>query len=120
MAFGKRFKPEKKGKYGNKIVVYKEMTFHSIRECERYKKLEWMLLAGDIFELRRQVKFPYESTYSHAGLSITMKNSYIADFTYWDKGGNFIVEDSKGAETKEFKLKKKIIEHLYQIKILLT
>jgi hypothetical protein len=120
MAFGKRFKPEKKSKYGNVKTVYKEMTFDSKRELERYKKLEWMLLAKDIFELRRQVKFPYESTYSANGLSLTIKNNYIADFTYYDKGGNFIVEDSKGAITKEFALKKKIIEHTYEVKILLT
>ena len=38
--------------------------------------------------------------------------SYIADFVY-EQGGKIIVEDVKGMQTKEFKLKRKMFEYQF-------
>ena len=39
---------------------------------------------------------------------------YIADFTYWDYAKDKrVIEDSKGFRTKEYKLKKAVVEAIY-------
>lgn len=42
---------------------------------------------------------------------------YIADFTYRDSEGNFIVEDAKGFRTDVYKIKKKLMLWRYGIEI---
>jgi hypothetical protein len=49
-----------------------------------------------------------------------MNSEYIADFTYKDKNGIFIVEDVKSEHTrklKPYKLKKKLMKIIYNIDI---
>lgn len=100
-------------KYRNVKCTYKGFKFDSIGERDWYKTLELLQLAGEISELKTQVKFP-----------IVINNlkicSYIADFTYHDKQGNYIVEDFKGVQTSIFKLKKKLMKAVYGIDVLLT
>lgn len=100
-------------KYRNVKCTYKGFKFDSIGERDWYKTLELLQLAGEISELKTQVKFP-----------IVVNNlkicSYIADYTYKDKQGNYIVEDFKGVQTSIFKLKKKLMLAVYGIDVLLT
>lgn len=100
-------------KYNNKKCTYKGMKFDSIGERDWYKTLELLELAGEISELKTQVKFP-----------IVINNvkvcSYIADYTYKDKQGKYIVEDFKGVQTSIFKLKKKLMKAVHGIDVLLT
>lgn len=42
---------------------------------------------------------------------------YIADFTYRDSEGNFIVEDAKGFRTDVYKIKKKLMLWRFGIEI---
>ena len=43
--------------------------------------------------------------------------TYRADFIIFWSDGNVTIEDVKGFETSEFKLKKKMVEELYPINI---
>jgi hypothetical protein len=43
--------------------------------------------------------------------------TYIADFTYFEKDGQQVIEDVKGVRTPVYRLKKKIIEAEYGIAI---
>lgn len=89
------------------------IKFPSIKEAIRYNDLKMMQLAGEIFDLKRQVTFKLE-------INAIVICSYRADFVYRDKKGKTIVEDSKGFITPEFKLKQKLMKAIYGIDILLT
>ena len=99
-------------------------VFDSVLELRRWQYLKIAEKAGLISDLQRQQKFvlipaQYESS---GGAYVKGKNkgmpkpgkllekecSYYADFTY-RKDGELIAEDAKGVETKEFKIKKKLM-----------
>ena len=75
-------------------------------EAERYGQLYLKFERGEIEELDRQIRF-----------NILVNDqkicAYVADYTYYetDESGErqYIVEDAKGVETPEFKLKKKLM-----------
>ena len=85
-------------KYRSKRVKWDGMTFDSKRELKRWHELCILQKAGQIFDLKRQVKMPLRGAH------------YIADFTYTDMyTGREVIEDAKGYETPEFKLKRAIL-----------
>ncbi|NOQ50932.1 MAG: DUF1064 domain-containing protein, partial [Desulfuromonadaceae bacterium] len=43
---------------------------------------------------------------------------YIADFTYLDRNGNYVVEDSKGMKTQIFIVKQKLMYHVHGIEVI--
>lgn len=105
---------KKKPKYGNKKAEHNGITFHSIKERDRYKDLLLMEQAGEIAHLQRQVMFPLHV----AGRLVC---SYIADFVYVDlKLGRQVVEDSKGMRTKDYRIKAKLYAALHEHPILET
>jgi hypothetical protein len=90
-------------------------TFDSGEEAKRAVELQWLLHLGKISDLRYQVKFviiPKQEGESEA--------EYVADFTYKDENGNYIVEDSKGHRTAEYRLKRKLMLLVHGIRILET
>lgn len=108
-----QFLGKKQGKIKN--VRRKEIngiTFDSTREARRYQDLDLMQRAGQITELRRQIAYP---------IFINDKKicDWFADFVYV-KDGIRVIEDSKGWATDVYKLKKKMVEAMYSIKILET
>src|SRR5690606_20173910 len=79
-----------------------------------------LLAAGEISNLRLQVKFPILIN----GVKVC---TYIADFGYIDlrKTDVFgsaveVVEDAKGFETETFRLKKKLMKAVYGVEIYLS
>ena len=42
---------------------------------------------------------------------------YVADFVYTDKNGNVVVEDVKGIKTEVYKIKRKLMLYIHNIKI---
>ncbi len=88
------------------------ICFANKREANRYAELALELRAGLICNLERQVTFRL----SINGVHIC---DYRADFVY-ERNGEVIVEDSKGARTKEYKLKRALMLALKGIKILET
>ncbi len=101
-------------KYGNRKVTENGYTFDSMAEKRRYDELKLLQRAGHIFNLRFKKKdctFHLVKTFKN-GVNETVRGvKYIADFTYTDcDSGELVVEDVKGVQTKEFKLKKKWFE----------
>lgn len=101
---------KKQPKYKNKKVARWGITFDSAFEARRYGKLRLQERAGLIRDLRRQVSIPL---LGRDGPLVSAKGRhlrYVADFVYVEAStGAEIVEDTKGFETKDFKLKRAIL-----------
>lgn len=106
----------KRNKYGNKKVKKDDIVFDSIAERDRYIYLKQKEDAGLIKDLQLQVKYLLQEKFIYKGKTIREIN-YIADFEYIDANGTSIVEDVKGIETAEFKLKAKLFKYKYREKM---
>lgn len=103
----------RRAKYGNTPTVVNGTWFASAKEARRYSELLLLERAGEISELRLQVRFSLDV----GGVHVCR---YIADFTYRDKAGGAVVEDVKGVETPEFKLKRKLMLACHGIDVVTT
>jgi hypothetical protein len=101
-------------KYSNiKTVTADGIKHDSRKEARRWVELTLLQRAGEISDLKRQVK--YELIPKQEGERAV---TYIADFVYIDnKTGNTVIEDCKGFKTDVYKLKKKLFQYRYGIKI---
>ena len=101
-------------KYGNKKTQTSDGIVHdSQKEAKRWAELSIMQRAGYIQDLQRQVKF--ELIPKQDGERACY---YIADFVYKDSVlGQTIVEDVKGMKTDVYKIKRKLMQYRYGIKI---
>lgn len=106
----------KESKYHNKPVEVYGIKFDSRREARRYGELLFLIRAKEIKDLKRQVKF--ELIPKQEGERAC---NYKADFTYYEKDGNgrwrYVVEDCKGAKTEVYKIKRKLMLLIHNIKI---
>lgn len=113
---------------GNKYRNQKTNGFDSRKEADRYYELQLLERAGEIKDLRRQVKFILTPTQREPpvvgprggltpGALIERESFYRADFTYYTKDGEYVVEDCKGMRTREYILKRKILLDKYGIRI---
>ena len=54
----------------------------------------------------------------HKGKVIEKECAYIADFTYFDVNiDEYVVEDTKGFRTTDYKIKRKLMLHVHGIRI---
>jgi hypothetical protein len=89
-------------------------VFDSRREAARFRDLQLLERAGQIRALERQPAYPI----TVAGQRIAV---YRADFRYVDcQTGEVVTEDTKGVRTQIYRLKKKLVEAQYRIRILET
>lgn len=108
----------KQPKYKNKKVTIDGETFDSKREAKRWCELKLCERAGEIKELRRQVKFVLIPSQRIDGKVVERECSYIADFVYRDGSSEeLVVEDTKGVKTKDYIIKRKLMLSVYGIKI---
>ena len=99
-----------------RIATEDGQVFDSLREMRRWQDLKLMERAGDISELRRQVK--YVLIPSQKGRTRTEREcAYYADFVYRDREGNEVVEDCKGFRTETYKVKRKLMLFLKGIEV---
>lgn len=117
------------GKYNAKKVQYDGITFDSKKEYRRYLELKALEKAGIIKNLERQVKYTLipaqrepDTIGSRGGVKkgklIERECSYYADFVYTIKEtGETVVEDVKGMRTPEYKIKRKLMLYIHNIKI---
>lgn len=103
----------KGSKYGNRKVTYDGIKFDSQGEANRYAVLKQREKQGIIWDLKLQPQFELNE-----GGTFSFK--YRADFSYWENGNCFIVEDFKGMETAVFKKKKKLMKKVHGIDIRIT
>ena len=110
-------KTRRPNKYFAKKTIAMGLKFDSRWEAERWGQLKAMERAGVVTELERQIK--YELVINDIKIC-----NYIADFRYYlqeeDGTSKFIVEDAKGIQTPEFKLKKKMMKAIHNIDIHLS
>lgn len=100
-------------KYRAKKAKIGSESFDSMKEARRYQELLLLQRAGKIQSLSRQVK--YELIPKQEGERAC---SYIADFVYHDvETGETVVEDVKGVRTDVYKIKRKLMLWIHNIKI---
>lgn len=88
----------KQSKYKNKRTQYKDRVYASKKEADRAAELDMMHRAGEIPKYFEQVAF-----------ALPGDIEYVADFVILRFDGTYIIEDTKGYQTKEYKLKKKLM-----------
>ena len=94
-------------KFGNVKLNTPSGTFDSRLEYQQFLDLNLLEKVGKISNLQRQVRIKL-------GQSEKCKVHYIADFVYFDnKKKAWIIHDTKGYETPEFKLKLKWLLDTY-------
>ena len=99
-------------KYHNKKTTIDGITFDSKAEAKRYVELKLLLRAKKITNLQLQPKYELQPKYKNNKGQTIRAITYKADFSYIENGKK-IVEDVKGVETKDFRLKKKLLEYKY-------
>lgn len=106
-------KHKHKPKYGNHICYDEHGNkFDSAFELKRWKELQILERVGEIKDLKRQIPFDLEA---HGQPICT----YIADFVYTERGAK-VVEDAKGVETPDFKIKAKLFQAQYKQPLRIT
>ena len=95
-------------KYGAKKTELDGQVFDSKGEANRYAELRMLERAGEITNLKTQVEFWVLLPFTYEGKK-EQGIRYIADFTYFDRAGNQVVEDFKGHKTEVYRLKRKML-----------
>ena len=103
-------------KYNAKKTTIDGITFSSKLESERYLQLKLLQQAGEIEGLSLQDEFQIARGWINPETGEKIKSAfYIADFCYFDnKTHRWVVEDTKGMETPEFRLKWKLVQSQYR------
>ena len=92
------------------------MTYDSKKEALRHRELLLLERAGKITNLERQVKF--ELIPKQDGERAC---TYVADFVYTNVDtGERVVEDTKGFKTEVYRIKKKLMLWVHNIRIIET
>lgn len=104
-------------KYGNQKTVVDGITFDSKAEAARWVDLQQLEKAGVITQLQRQVRYELVPKGRTADGKAVRSVAYIADFVYCDEHGKTITEDTKGFLTESYRLKKKLLLHVFGIEI---
>ena len=119
----------KKQKYHAQKVTFDGMEFDSKREMLRWQELRALERNGEIFGLRRQVRFELipaqyapdvvtKTGKKKRGACLERKCDYIADFVYSDlRTGEYVVEDAKGMKTEVYKIKRKLMLYIHGIRV---
>lgn len=97
-------------KYHARRTEMDGIMFDSAAEARRYGELRLMERAGLVTGLELQPCYPITVNGTRVGL-------YRADFRYQDSNGQQVIEDVKGVRTPVYRLKKKLVEALYDIEI---
>lgn len=100
-------------KYNNKKTIIDNIKFDSKAEANRYIELKMLEKARKISDLELQPKFILQEKYINNKGEKVRAITYKADFCYLE-GNKIVVEDVKGVETKEFKIKRKLFENKYR------
>lgn len=113
---GARMAPAKRSKYGAVKTTVDGITFDSAKEAKRYGELKLLERAGKIDSLVLQPVFEIFVDVSQDGDRRVRICDYRADFQYYRKRER-IVEDVKGMKTPVYRIKKKLVEALYDLTI---
>lgn len=98
--------PPVPSKYRNKAVVVDGERFASKAEAKRHQELLILQRAGEIHYLERQPRYELK-----VGDEVIC--TYVGDWSYTTADWQDVVEDKKGFQTPEFKLKARLFRALY-------
>ena len=114
MQYYNKYYTNSMSKYNNKQTETSDGIKHASRkEARRWTELKLMEKAGIIKDLQRQVVF--ELIPKQDG---ERPCTYIADFVYTDLEKNCkVVEDTKGYRTDVYRIKRKLMLYIHNIKI---
>lgn len=107
--------PNKKAsKYRNVKTEIDGILFDSMLEAGDYQNFKLLQAAGEISQLALQVPFELDLAICRPGhlQEVKQKMTYIADFTFIEKGQP-VVYESKGVRTWKFNFKWKLVQKLY-------
>ena len=111
----------KQRKYRNQKVSLGDHTFDSKKEMNRFLELSLLQKAGEIEDLRCQVKYVLIPAQRDEKTNKLLERecAYVADFAYL-RGGRLVVEDvkSKATKTQQYIIKRKLMLFRYGIRIL--
>lgn len=110
------------GKPANKFGAVKKdvdgIRFDSTKESNRYKELKLLVRAGDIENLRLQVRYDLIPKQKFSDGSTMVGTYYLADFVYFDnRKGCEVVEDVKGKKTDVYQIKRKLMKLILDIEV---
>ena len=99
---------QKPNKYRNVVTVVDGIRFDSKREARYYEKLKLRIAAGEVAYFLRQVP-----------IHLPGGTKLVVDFQVFfvDPSKPCSYDDTKGKQTKEFRIKKREVEHHYPITI---
>jgi hypothetical protein len=98
------FARKTRNKYGAKKTQVGEVTFDSKKEAQRFMELQLLERAGEISNLRRQVKFELMGQHRPLYTRTGRKMKYTADFAYVEDGVE-VIEECKGHWTRDFEVR---------------
>ena len=99
-------------KYHANATETNKIRFDSAKEAKRYIYLMQLQKAGKIKNLKLQHQFTLQEGFKTTDGESVRPIKYVADFTYEDEEGNFIIEDVKSEYTrglKEYRLKNRLM-----------
>jgi hypothetical protein len=101
----------RRGKFNNRRTRYRDRIYDSAKEAAHAAMLDRQVRAGVVARWSPQVRFP---------VVINGKKccDYVCDFVVDYADGRQEVVDVKGFRTSIYRLKKKIVEAIYEVKIL--
>lgn len=99
-------------KFRNVPTVVDGIRFASKAEARRYGELKLLERLGEISHLELQPAFKLAVDGRPVQFRGGRQAKYIADFAYWD-GEKRVVEDVKGMLTREYLLKKAMVEAMF-------
>ena len=88
------------------------IRFPSIKEARRWSELRLLERAGEIRNLRRQVKIPLMGEKQPLKTRTGRQMKMTVDFAYEDRrlGWAEVFEDSKGMPTRDYEVRKAVVE----------
>jgi hypothetical protein len=115
-AYAQRSERKNKNKFGNiKVTTDDGEKFDSRAEYRRWCQLLIHVKAKQITRLQRQIPYVLVDPLVAPDGTKLRGVTYIADMQYLDANGDLVVEDVKGVETAEYRIKKKLMLERYGI-----
>jgi hypothetical protein len=98
------FARKTRNKYGAKKTQVGEVQFDSKKEAQRFMELQLLERAGEITDLRRQVKIDLMGQHRPLHTRTGRKVRLTVDFAYIEDGVE-VLEDAKGMWTRDFEVR---------------
>lgn len=105
-------------KFHNVKTEVHGIMFDSAKEARRWQELKLLEKAGEINRLTRQKRFELDVPTHYGDAETIHIATYVCDFDYFDEvTREAVTEDVKGVRTREYKMKRALMQALHGIEI---